>query len=149
MAFDTVVSAYLLAPQRAFVVNGLADLTDRALVKALGSVTEMNSMGKGRVELGVLVLQQNLKNVEPGAKLGRSERYCELFERGPEEVVRVAEEEAQKEEGEREWSKEELRVLVELWYSEGRGSERREVQMRAEKGVGEYLGRLEEVFAEG
>ncbi|EON66000.1 hypothetical protein W97_05243 [Coniosporium apollinis CBS 100218] len=149
VAFDTVVSAYLLAPQRAFVVNGLADLTDRALVKALGSATEMNSMGKGRVELGVLVLQQNLKNVEPGAKLGRSERYCELFERGPEEVVRVAEEEARKEEGEREWSKEELRVLVELWYSEGRGSERREVQMRAEKGVGEYLGRLEEVFAEG
>ncbi|KAJ9642946.1 exocyst subunit [Coniosporium tulheliwenetii] len=122
VAFDTVISSYLLPPQRRFVVNGLADLADRALVRALGSVTEMNGMGKGRVELGVLVLQQNLKNVEPGAKLSRSERYCELFEQGPQEMLRVAEEEAGKEEEEREWSKEELRVLAELWFSEGRGA---------------------------
>jgi exocyst complex component 4 len=115
----------------------------------------------------VLVLQQNLKNVEvgEGAELGRAGRYFELFEGGPEAVVeraRVEGEVARRRvvEGEGEggeggaggrdvgdgFTYDELKTLLELWYSEQLADPERGVAAAAKRQLADKLLGLSEVM---
>ncbi|KAL6233842.1 hypothetical protein BDW75DRAFT_231636 [Aspergillus navahoensis] len=63
IAFDTNISTYLGAAQRHFITSGLARFVDRVFVASTRYIWAMNENGALRLQLDVLVLQQNLKNV--------------------------------------------------------------------------------------
>ena len=63
IAFDTNVSAYLGGRERHFIIAGLARLIDQAFVACTSQIGAMNKNGALRLQLDVLVLQQNLKNI--------------------------------------------------------------------------------------
>lgn len=94
------------------------------------------------MQLNILVLQQNLKAIEAEAVLSRSAEYFEMFEEGPEEIVKRARERGRAV----GWSLEELRGLVELCFSEGLRSEGREGAVAARKGLGATVLELSEVL---
>ena len=102
------------------------------------------------MQLNVLVLQQNLKAVDPdpAAALSRSARFFDYFMEGPEGIVQRAREAAEDGEGKGElgFSLEEMKVLVELCYSEGLKSERRDVSVQAKRGLSEHSLVLSEVL---
>jgi exocyst complex component 4 len=100
----------------------------------------MNAHGCGRLQLNILVLQQNLKNVEPDALLSRSALYFDMFTAGPEAIVQAAKTQG-KELG---FTYDEMRVLMELCYSEGLRSERRDVAVQAKRGLDENVLSLSE-----
>ncbi|KAL2259323.1 hypothetical protein VTK26DRAFT_7050 [Humicola hyalothermophila] len=104
VAFDETAARFLREREVRFVRTGLGLLINSYLI-ANGPrvVGPMNKRGCERMLLNILVLQQNLRNIEPGdgADLGRARRYYELFERGPDEIVRVAREEGEREREER------------------------------------------------
>jgi exocyst complex component 4 len=100
----------------------------------------MNANGCGRLQLNILVLQQNLKNVEPEALLSRSALYFDMFSAGPEAIVQAAKTQG-KELG---FTYEEMRILMELCYSEGLRSERRDVAVQAKRGLDENVLALSE-----
>jgi exocyst complex component 4 len=91
----------------------------------------MNTHGCSRLQLNILVLQQNLKNIEPDAQLPRSATYYGLFALGSEEIVKRAKEQG-KEIG---FSNEQVTVLLQLVYSEALKSDRREISVAAERGL--------------
>ncbi|KAL2818455.1 hypothetical protein BDW59DRAFT_175187 [Aspergillus cavernicola] len=63
IAFDTNISSYLGGPQRRFITSGLSPFIDRILVSSTRYIWAMNENGALRLQLDVLVLQQNLKNI--------------------------------------------------------------------------------------
>ena len=128
----------------------------------------MNRNGCGRMQLNVLVLQQNLKAVEGegGVALGRSAKFFDFFMEGAEKVVQRAKRAAanpsangnehenksqiqegkEDDEGELGFSLEEMTTLMELCYSEGLRSPQREVAVQAKRGLSEHLLILSEVL---
>jgi len=128
LAQDTRV---ILTRDYSFVLTGLSSLLDTLLLTTSSTIPAMNAHGCARLQLNILVLQQNLKNVEPNAQLSRSSTYYDLFTVGAEEIVKRA-----KEQGKRMgFSSEEVGRLLKLVYSEGLGSARREVSVAAERGL--------------
>lgn len=113
-------------------------------------VSTMNGNGCGRMQLNVLVLQQNLKAVEGegDVALSRSARFFDFFMDGAAVVVQRARDAADaKEPGEPlGFSLEEMKVLVELCYSEGLRSSQREVAVQAKRELSEHLLVLSEVL---
>ena len=74
IAFHATVSSYLGHAECLFITSGLARLIDRAFVSATRFIGAMNSNGALRLQLDVLVLQQNLKNIitdAPVSKVGK------------------------------------------------------------------------------
>ncbi|RAK88699.1 hypothetical protein BO79DRAFT_148364 [Aspergillus costaricaensis CBS 115574] len=63
IAFDTNISSYLGPPERWFITSGLARFIDRTFVANTCHIGAMNENGALRLQLDVLVLQQNLKNI--------------------------------------------------------------------------------------
>lgn len=63
IAFDTNVSAYLGASERWFISSGLARFIDKVFISCTRYIGAMNNNGALRLQLDVLVLQQNLKNI--------------------------------------------------------------------------------------
>lgn len=63
IAFDTNIAVYLGAAERWFITSGLARFIDRAFVSCTRHIGAMNDNGALRLQLDVLVLQQNLKNI--------------------------------------------------------------------------------------
>lgn len=149
IAYDEVVSTYLRSHELAFIRSGLAVLVEEYLIKNAAHVDGMNANGCDRMMLNILVLQQNLKNIEPEADLGRAEDYFELFLRGAEAVLEKAR--SQKEgkkggEGVREFDYEELKCLVELCWSERCKDPERGVSTLAKRNRGDAVLRLSEVM---
>mgnify|MGYP003319873038 CR=1 FL=1 len=64
-SYDETISKYLRASELAFIRTGLASLVDNFLIKNAAHVDGMNKNGCDRMMLNILVLQQNLKNIEP------------------------------------------------------------------------------------
>ncbi|KAK4152631.1 putative exocyst complex component sec8 [Chaetomidium leptoderma] len=164
VAFDETTSHFLRDREVAFVRNGLALLINAYLIRYAAMTAPMNANGCGRMRLNVLVLQQNLKNIERGAELGRAEGYFELFEGGPEAIVARAREDAARttaatsavaengdgggdgdgEEGKGERKRErftydELKVLLELCYSEQLADPERGVAAAAKRQLADKL----------
>ncbi|KAL4806136.1 hypothetical protein BDV18DRAFT_152249 [Aspergillus unguis] len=174
IAFDTNISVYLGAAQRHFITSGLARLIDRAFVASTRYIWAMNENGALRLQLDVLVLQQNLKNIivdlagdddktdeqdREVVALPRSAKFLDWFLEGAEKALDYAKEEkdqlatqgdkAPSVEGE-PFSYEELKVLVDLCFSENlrgpKGEDNREDFMAAKKASADALLRLNEVM---
>ncbi len=161
LSFDDTLTSHLPQREHRFITSNLALLVDTLLVRNATKLDAMNRHGCGRMQLNILVLQQNLKAVEgdSGVALGRSARFFDFFMDGAEKVVQSARDAAsatctESEHieneggggGELGFSLEELKVLVELCYSEGLRSPQREVAVQAKRGLSEHLLVLSEVL---
>ena len=143
LSFDETLGAYLGTREHSFIISGLALLIDTALLSLTPKmVTAMNADGCARMQLNILVLQQNLKAIEVDAVVGRSVEYFDMFTQGAGGIVALAKERG-KEVG---FTLEELKGLVELSYSEGLRSEGREGAVAARKGLGSALMELSEIL---
>lgn len=98
LSFDDTLTSHLQPREHTFITSGLAALVDTVLVRNAGTVQAMNRHGCDRMQLNILVLQQNLKAVEttPGdgggedVALGRSARFFALFMEGATSIVNRA-----------------------------------------------------------
>lgn len=162
-SYDETTARYLSSPRElAFLRGGLGALINAYIVSRASTVAPINARGSGRMQLNVLVLQQNLKNVEPGVDLARAANYFALLDKGPDEIVRKAKEDAEghgrkkgEAEGQGEDSKrrdperftyEELKALVELCYSEQLADPERGVNGVAKRQMADKLLALSEVM---
>lgn len=139
ISYDETIAMYLREREINFIRNGLALLIDSHLVTNAGSVKVMNANGCGRMQLNILVLQQNLKNIENFEGLDRAAGYFDLFAQGPDEVVKFA-----KESNKGKYSYEELKTLVELCYSEQMADPERGISTTAKRAMGDHLLQLSE-----
>lgn len=143
LSFDDTLNTHLDAQDHAFVINGLALLIDTTLISLTPKqVTAMNADGCARMQLNILVLQQNLKAIEADANLSRSVQYFDMFNLGAGGIVALAKEKG-KEIG---FTLEELKELVELSYSQGLRSDGREGAVAARKGLSSGLMELSEIL---
>ncbi|KAL8890966.1 MAG: hypothetical protein Q9215_001967 [Flavoplaca cf. flavocitrina] len=142
LSFDDTLSSYLDDKEHRFITDGLARLMDSLLVTHAGDIGCMDSNGCGRMQLNILVLQQNLKAIEGGVQLSRSADYFELFAEGADAVVERAQQSGAKE---ADFSIEEFKSLVELCHSEALQSQQRESSVQARKKLTEHLRQLDEM----
>ncbi|KAK0636237.1 Sec8 exocyst complex component-specific domain-containing protein [Bombardia bombarda] len=94
VAYDEMTSRFLREREVAYVRKGLGMLINAYLIGNALMVAPMNAKGCGRMQLNILVLQQNLKNIEEGVDLVRAANYFELFDAGVERIVEKAREDA-------------------------------------------------------
>ncbi|KAJ5865311.1 uncharacterized protein N7529_007227 [Penicillium soppii] len=148
IAFDTNISTYLGSAERWFITSGLARFIDRVFVASTRYIGAMNENGALRLQLDVLVLQQNLKNIiidpagdaptsatdlhaqasEEVVALPRSAKFLDWFLEGAEKSLDYSkdEKEAFASQGAKAlaagngepFTYDELRVLVDLCFSE-------------------------------
>ncbi|KAK3378015.1 Sec8 exocyst complex component-specific domain-containing protein [Podospora didyma] len=95
VAYDEITTRFLREREVAFVRTGLGLLINTYLIGNAWMVAPMNAKGCGRMQLNILVLQQNLKNIEEGVDLVRAANYFELFDKGPDAIVEKAKEDAE------------------------------------------------------
>ncbi|KAF2823741.1 hypothetical protein CC86DRAFT_354975 [Ophiobolus disseminans] len=93
VSFDTQVTRYCPPATYTRMTHGLASLMDKYLLGLCTSrIARMNMHGCAHMQLNVLVLQQNLKNIEDDAALPYSALYFDLFTAGPQAIVDRAKE---------------------------------------------------------
>lgn len=145
VSYDETIVRFLREKEISFIRTGLGLLIDSFLVTNAGMVKAMNSFGCGRMQLNILVLQQNLKNIEAEVGLHRAAKYFDLFGEGPDAVVKQAKDGKETSEGGKElFSYDELKALVELCYSEQLASPERGISTVAKRGMGEHVLQLSE-----
>lgn len=110
LSLDEDLALRLSAQQYSLCTTSLAVLADAALVSYASAVPAMDANGNARMQLNILVLQQNLKELDKDASLAQAARYWELFEEGPDALVQ-----ARRAGLEREHARE----LVRLMFSSG------------------------------
>ncbi|PYH88188.1 hypothetical protein BO71DRAFT_423865 [Aspergillus ellipticus CBS 707.79] len=148
IAFDTNISSYLGPPERWFITSGLARFIDRTLVTNTDAIGAMNENGALRLQLDVLVLQQNLKNIiidpredrqadgdiqeveeqQEVVALPRSAKFLDWFLEGAEKALDYAKDEKESfaAHGEKAlaagngepFTYDELKVLIDLCFSD-------------------------------
>lgn len=70
------------------MTRGLAALMDTYLLSlCTRRIGRMNTHGCAHMQLNILVLQQNLKNIEEGAELPNAALFFDLFTAGPDAIV--------------------------------------------------------------
>ncbi|KAL8803599.1 MAG: hypothetical protein Q9182_003104 [Xanthomendoza sp. 2 TL-2023] len=136
LSFDETLSSYLPSKEHRFVTGGLAALIDGLLVANASQIKCMDGHGNGRMQLNILVLQQNLKAIEGEVSLSRSAHFFELFSEGPEAVIARGAEET-------DFSVEERKSLLELCHSMALHSTQRESSMQARRKLEEHLRQLD------
>jgi exocyst complex component 4 len=113
-------------------------------------IATMNANGAKLMQLNILVLQQNLKNIEVDAELSSSALFFDLFLAGADAIVERAEKEGKRfgvQGPAREmFGYEAVKKLVELSYGEALGSERREVGVGARRKMEADLLRVSEAL---
>ncbi|KXJ92983.1 Sec8 exocyst complex component-specific domain-containing protein [Microdochium bolleyi] len=87
VAYDEITTRFLRERELHFIRTGLGLLINRYLVGNALATQPMNSRGCDRMQLNILVLQQNLKNIEPDVDLGRAADFYGLFQQGPDALV--------------------------------------------------------------
>lgn len=141
--FDDTIVRYLRDKEVAFIRTGLGLLINNYLVSNARLASPMNAMGCGRMQLNILVLQQNLKNVEEGVDLARAANYFALFDRGPDAIVEKAKEDKDKEAGSgadaESFTYDELKALMELCFSEGMSNRERGIASAAKRQLDDKL----------
>ncbi|VUC22439.1 unnamed protein product [Clonostachys rosea] len=147
VVFDEIIERYLRDSEIKFIRTGLGLLINSYLVGNAKMVSPMNAKGSARMQLNILVLQQNLKNIEDAVDLARSSNYYTLFDRGADEVAQRAKE--AKSAGIRAdpysasiFSFEELRALIELCFSEQLAHPERGMASMAKRKLDEKLQEL-------
>jgi exocyst complex component 4 len=145
VSYDETIVRFLREKEISFIRSGLGLLIDSFLVTNASTVQAMNAHGCGRMQLNILVLQQNLKNIEADVSLDRAARFFDLFTEGVDAVIRQAREGKENSNGGKElFSYEELKTLVELCYSEQVSSPERGISEKAKRGQGEKVLQLSE-----
>lgn len=142
--FDETIVRLLREREVVFIRTGLGLLINRYLVSNARVASPMNAKGCGRMQLNVLVLQQNLKNIEEGVDLARAGDYFSLFDQGPDAIVDKARAEKEKKaasgDGEDEsFTYEELKALIELYYSEQLANPERGIASAAKRKMDDKL----------
>ncbi|KAF2205581.1 hypothetical protein GQ43DRAFT_385604 [Delitschia confertaspora ATCC 74209] len=142
VAFDGEVAKYIPEEQYRLITTGLSPLMDTYLLHLSKRIHLMNASGCSLMQLNILVLQQNLRNIEPRAgTLPFSAAFFDFFDAGPDAIVKKAKETGGKNLG---FSYEEVKGLVELCYSEKLRSERREVVLQAKRALDDHLLQISE-----
>ena len=143
IAYDETVARFLRDREVAFVRTGLGLLINSYLVGNAPMVSPMNAKGCGRMQLNILVLQQNLKNIEEGVDLARAADYYALFDKGPDAIVEKAKEDAARAmDGDPDpdrFTFDELKALVELFYSEQLADPERGIENAARRQMADKL----------
>lgn len=147
VSYDETIVRFLRDKEISFIRTGLGLLIDNFLVTNASMVKAINAHGCGRMQLNILVLQQNLKNIEADVGLDRAAKFFDLFTAGPDAVVKQAKED--KENGNGNGGKEvftydELKTLIELCYSEQLSSPERGITTSASRSMGDHMLQLEE-----
>ncbi|KAF2714851.1 hypothetical protein K504DRAFT_486654 [Pleomassaria siparia CBS 279.74] len=138
--FDTLVSTSIPSSHYPLITTGLSPLMDAFILLHSQRIISLNANGCALMQLNILVLQQNLKNIEDRAELPNSALFFDLFTAGPEAIIAHA-----KEHGNRfglpngRFTAEGVRKLVELCWAERLGSERRDVGVAARRGLDAHL----------
>lgn len=141
LSFDDTLTIHLPEKEYRFITAGLGSLLDHVLVTNASHIPVMNGHGCGRMQLNILVLQQNLKSIEDKATLSRSARFYEYFSEGADAIVSRAKKTGGKG---MDFNLEELKVLVELCYSEALQSQQRDVAMQAKRALNDHQLQLSE-----
>ena len=141
ISIDDTISTYLPSRERDFIISGLSDLIDILLVRNANHIPAMNLNGCERMQLNILVLQQNLKNVEDDVTLRRSALFYDLIAEGGEEMVQKIRSGESREWG---YGAEELKALLGLCWSEQLGSTQRDVAATARKRLDEGIKAVDE-----
>ncbi|KAL8939766.1 MAG: hypothetical protein Q9216_003180 [Gyalolechia sp. 2 TL-2023] len=141
LSFDDALSTYLPSKEHRFITTGLTALVDTFLVANASQTQCMNVHGCGRMQLNILVLQQNLKSIEGDVSLSRSAHFFELFAEGAEAIVARLREGGIKD---ADFTLDEYKTLVELCHSEGLQSTQREASVQARRKLTEHLKQLGE-----
>jgi len=141
--FDETIVRFLRDKEIAFIRTGLGLLISCYLVTNARMASPMNGKGCGRMQLNILVLQQNLKNIEEGVDLTRAANYYALFDKGPDAIVEKAKEDKEKgQDGVSEsnrFSYDELKALVELCFSEQMANPERGIATAAKRRMDDKL----------
>ncbi|KAI1328776.1 Sec8 exocyst complex component-specific domain-containing protein [Xylariaceae sp. FL0255] len=143
MAYDETTVRFLRDREISFVRTSLGLLVNSYLVSNALATRPMNRRGCERMQLNILVLQQNLKNIEAGVDLAKAANYYALFEQGPDAIVEKAKTNKQRQaDGDsvpeaENFTFEELKALVELCYSEELADPERGVNAAAKRRMGE------------
>lgn len=153
VSYDENIVKYLREREVAFIRTGLGLLINSYIVANSAMVAPINARGSGRMQLNILVLQQNLKNIEAGVDLARAANYWALFDQGADAVVAKAKEDAAMAAADdagvtgREpdrFTYDELKTLIELCYSELLASKERGIENNARRLMGDKLLELSE-----
>lgn len=153
VAYDENAVKYLREREVAFIRTGLGLLANSYVVANASKVAPINARGSGRMQLNILVLQQNLKNIEAGVDLARAANYWALFDRGADAIVAKAKEDAAKATEDNpvpvgrdpdRFTYDELKALIELCYSESMASPERGNVNAAKRNMAEKLLELSE-----
>ncbi|KAI5461395.1 Sec8 exocyst complex component-specific domain-containing protein [Mariannaea sp. PMI_226] len=145
VSFDETVVKYLRDKEVAFIRTGLGLLANCYLVSNANMTSPMNAKGCGRMQLNILVLQQNLKNVEEGVDLARAANYYSLYDKGPDAIVEKARENKENQsgsnsrDGKDNFSYDELKALMELCYSEQLANPERGISSAAKRQMADKL----------
>ncbi|KAI8940802.1 hypothetical protein NX059_002065 [Plenodomus lindquistii] len=141
VSFDTVVSSYIPTTTYTHLTHGLSKLMDTYLLTLLTTrLTRMNSNGCALMQLNILVLQQNLKNIEDGAALPYAALFFDLFTAGPEAIVARARSHGRGfgVPGER-FGEHEVKRLLGMMYEERVNAENREASVQAKRALDAQL----------
>ncbi|RAR01967.1 protein transport [Stemphylium lycopersici] len=146
ISFDTEVSTYIPASSYSHITRGLASLMDTYLFSLCTSKIErMNTNGCALMQLNILVLQQNLKNIEDGATLPYAALFFDMFTAGPDAIVARA-----KQYGKgfgvpgKTFGEDDVRKLLEMAYEEKVNAENREASVQAKRSLDAQLLELSE-----
>lgn len=135
LPYDEAITSRLPSAERSFLATGLGALLDTYIVtNVLVHIKNMNRNGCERMQLNILVLQQNLKSVERDVRLVRAAQFFDYFLQGPKMIVQRAMETGGEGMG---FGLDEMKGLVELCYSEALQSNSREAQSQARRNMGE------------
>lgn len=154
VAYDEIATRFLREKEVAFIRTGLGLLINSYLIRKASATAPMNAKGCGRMQLNILVLQQNLKNIESGVDLVRAANYFELFDQGVKAIIEKAKADAQAtndQEGDanannNKFTYDELKTLVELVYSEQLADAERGVAGAARRQMADTLLGLSEAM---
>ena len=139
--FDEDISTALGPHETSFILCGLGHLMDHLLISWASLIKLLNRAGAERMRTNILVLQQNLKNIEKSSDLGRAARFYGLYETGMKKII----EDAKK--GEIEFAFDELKVIVELYFSEAMNNRRESAAaLQARRSLNEGLLQLSEIM---
>ncbi|CAO2649431.1 Nn.00g068160.m01.CDS01 [Neocucurbitaria sp. VM-36] len=141
VSFDTEVSSYIPTATYSHTTRGLAPLMDTYLLSLCTSrIDRMNTNGCALMQLNILVLQQNLKNIEDGATLPYAALFFDLFTAGPDAIVSRAKQYGKDfgVPGER-FGEEEVKKLLEMTYEERVNAENREASVQAKRALDAQL----------
>lgn len=155
VAYDETVVRFLRERETAFVRTGLGLLINSYLVGNAPMVAPINAKGSGRMQLNILVLQQNLKNIESGVDLARAANYYALLDRGADAITEKAKEDVGKPPDDQaeggavgrdpdRFSFDELKALIGLCYSEQLANPERGIAAAARRQMGDKLLSLSE-----